>query len=154
MFLKILVSVILVSFTSLLATSIYAEEGLKLPPPFDKRYPGSVSFSGIPSRHSCTNLFMTYRSLYIEGPTIVRIKTADETPFPILFPALSIKKQFYDCPFGIRDQAPLYIKEYDFEHNKGYGTKKHIEAIYKYGVLDNHRKTFEPIASIISEKQI
>ena len=44
--------------------------------------------------------------------------------------------------------------EYDFKHNKGYGTKKHIEAIYKYGVLDNHRKTFEPIASIISEKQI
>ncbi len=44
--------------------------------------------------------------------------------------------------------------EYDFKHNKGYGTKKHIEAIYKYGVLDNHRKTFEPIASIVSEKQI
>ena len=44
--------------------------------------------------------------------------------------------------------------EYDFKHHKGYGTKKHIEAIYKYGVLDNHRKTFEPIASIISEKQI
>ena len=42
--------------------------------------------------------------------------------------------------------------EYDFKHNKGYGTKKHIEAIYKYGVLDSHRKTFEPIASIVSKK--
>lgn len=42
--------------------------------------------------------------------------------------------------------------EYDFKHNKGYGTKKHIEAIYKYGVLDSHRITFEPIASIISKK--
>ena len=43
--------------------------------------------------------------------------------------------------------------EYDFKHNKGYGTKKHIEAIYKYGVLEEHRKTFEPISSIISNKK-
>jgi len=42
--------------------------------------------------------------------------------------------------------------EYDFKHNKGYGTKKHIEAVYKYGVLKEHRKTFEPIASIVSKK--
>jgi len=41
--------------------------------------------------------------------------------------------------------------EYDFKHNKGYGTKKHIEALYKYGVLDTHRKTFEPVKSIIEK---
>lgn len=34
--------------------------------------------------------------------------------------------------------------EYDFKHNKGYGTKKHIEAIEKYGILKEHRKTFSP----------
>ncbi len=38
--------------------------------------------------------------------------------------------------------------EYDFKHNKGYGTKKHIEAIYKYGVLKEHRKTFAPISEM------
>ena len=42
---------------------------------------------------------------------------------------------------------------YDFKHNKGYGTKKHIEAIYKYGVLDTHRRSFEPIKSIL-EKEV
>ena len=41
--------------------------------------------------------------------------------------------------------------EYDFKHNKGYGTKKHIEALYKYGALEEHRKTFEPVASIIKK---
>ena len=41
--------------------------------------------------------------------------------------------------------------EYDFKHNKGYGTKKHIEALYKYGVLSEHRKTFEPVSSIIKK---
>ena len=36
--------------------------------------------------------------------------------------------------------------EYDFANNKGYGTKKHIEAIKKYGVLEEHRKTFKPVS--------
>ena len=40
---------------------------------------------------------------------------------------------------------------YDFKHNKGYGTKKHIEAIYKYGILDEHRRSFEPIKSIVEK---
>ena len=35
--------------------------------------------------------------------------------------------------------------EYGFEMHKGYPTKKHIEAIEKYGVLDIHRKTFKPV---------
>ncbi len=35
---------------------------------------------------------------------------------------------------------------YDFKHNKGYPTKKHKEAIIKYGVLKEHRKSFSPIA--------
>lgn len=32
--------------------------------------------------------------------------------------------------------------EYDLASNKGYGTKKHIEAIQKYGITKLHRKTF------------
>lgn len=41
--------------------------------------------------------------------------------------------------------------EYEFAKNKGYGTKKHIEAVYKYGVLPEHRKTFTPISEIIKK---
>lgn len=41
---------------------------------------------------------------------------------------------------------------YDFGKNKGYGTKKHVEALYKYGPIKEHRKTFEPVSSILSEK--
>ncbi len=32
--------------------------------------------------------------------------------------------------------------EYNFASHKGYGTKAHIEAIKKYGVLEIHRKSF------------
>jgi len=39
--------------------------------------------------------------------------------------------------------------DYNFEKNKGYGTKKHIEAINEFGITNIHRKTFEPIKSMI-----
>lgn len=42
---------------------------------------------------------------------------------------------------------------YDFEHNAGYGTKKHLEGLLLHGVSPIHRKTFEPIKSILNEKQ-
>jgi ribonuclease HII len=41
-----------------------------------------------------------------------------------------------------------YAKEYPlygFEKHKGYGTKKHIEAIKGYGICPIHRKSFVPI---------
>ena len=34
------------------------------------------------------------------------------------------------------------LKKYDIENNKGYGTKKHIDAIKEYGITPWHRKTF------------
>ncbi|MCK4339098.1 MAG: ribonuclease HII [Candidatus Cloacimonetes bacterium] len=49
-----------------------------------------------------------------------------------------------------RDKLMInYHKKYpqfDFLHNKGYPTKKHIEAIQKYGITSIHRKTFSPIS--------
>lgn len=41
--------------------------------------------------------------------------------------------------------------EYEFERHKGYPTKKHIELVKKYGVLEEYRKTFKPISEIIKE---
>lgn len=34
---------------------------------------------------------------------------------------------------------------YDFCHNKGYGTKKHLEAIQKYGITKYHRLSYAPV---------
>ncbi|MCU5746727.1 ribonuclease HII [Staphylococcus sp. SQ8-PEA] len=42
---------------------------------------------------------------------------------------------------------------YDFANNVGYGTKKHLEGIDKLGITPVHRKTFEPIKSIIANSQ-
>ncbi len=34
---------------------------------------------------------------------------------------------------------------YDFKHNKGYPTKKHLEAIEKYGIIKEHRLSYGPV---------
>lgn len=41
---------------------------------------------------------------------------------------------------------------YDFKHNKGYGTKKHIEALYEYGPISEHRKSFAPVSELTNKK--
>ncbi|MBR2766674.1 ribonuclease HII [Candidatus Saccharibacteria bacterium] len=38
--------------------------------------------------------------------------------------------------------------EYGFDKHVGYGTKSHVEAIYKYGLTLEHRKSFEPCKSL------
>ena len=43
--------------------------------------------------------------------------------------------------------------EYGFAKHKGYGTKKHIEAIEKYSPIEGvHRKTFEPVKEYFSDQ--
>ena len=37
-----------------------------------------------------------------------------------------------------------FLEQYDIKNNKGYGTKKHLDAIEKYGITKWHRKTFSP----------
>lgn len=43
---------------------------------------------------------------------------------------------------------------YDFKNNKGYPTKKHIEAIKQYGIIDEHRRSYEPVSSYVKENHL
>lgn len=38
---------------------------------------------------------------------------------------------------------------YDFKNNKGYPTKKHLQAIDEYGIIDQHRRSYGPVANYI-----
>ena len=42
--------------------------------------------------------------------------------------------------------------EYGFERHMGYGTKEHLQALETHGVISEHRHSFEPIRSMILEK--
>ena len=54
-----------------------------------------------------------------------------------------------------RDKMMYKIDEkypqYGFKNHKGYPTKKHIEAINKYGLIDGYRKTYGPIKKYLEE---
>ena len=44
------------------------------------------------------------------------------------------------------------FKKYSWHSNAGYGTKKHLNAIKKFGITKHHRKTFQPIHNILSPR--
>lgn len=41
---------------------------------------------------------------------------------------------------------------YDFVHNKGYPTKKHLEAINIYGIIEEHRRSYGPVKDYLTNK--
>lgn len=42
---------------------------------------------------------------------------------------------------------------YGYGKHKGYPTKKHIEAINEYGLIDGYRKTYGPVEKVLNEKK-
>ena len=52
------------------------------------------------------------------------------------------------------DEYGLLHPEYEFSSHKGYPTKKHIELVKKYGILNEYRKTFKPISEMIEKGSV
>lgn len=42
---------------------------------------------------------------------------------------------------------------YGFAAHKGYPTKKHLEALNKYGIIEGYRKTYKPVKEILNENR-
>lgn len=49
--------------------------------------------------------------------------------------------------YELDEKYPMY----DFKHNKGYPTKKHLEAINKFGIINEHRKSYGPVSKYLKE---
>jgi ribonuclease HII len=45
----------------------------------------------------------------------------------------------------------LKYPQYGFDHNKGYGTKQHINALNSFGVCPIHRKSFRPVKIALTQ---
>ena len=71
----------------------------------------------------------------LESKSIVK---GDDTSYSIACASI-IAKVTRDNMMDIYDEM---YPEYGIKSHKGYGTKKHYEAIKEYGVLDIHRKSF------------
>lgn len=49
----------------------------------------------------------------------------------------------------VAEDATGTLAKYGFESHKGYGTKKHMDALNAYGATLHHRKSFAPVAAIL-----
>ena len=49
----------------------------------------------------------------------------------------------------LTDEWHEEFPQYGFNHNRGYGTKEHIAAIKKFGFTPLHRKSFNPVKSML-----
>ncbi|MBT4080305.1 MAG: ribonuclease HII, partial [Gammaproteobacteria bacterium] len=43
--------------------------------------------------------------------------------------------------------------EYGFDRHKGYPTKLHFEMLKKYGVLEQHRRSFRPVRKALDNEK-
>ncbi len=50
--------------------------------------------------------------------------------------------------YELDEKYPMY----GFKNHKGYPTKKHIEALHTYGVLDIHRKSYKPVYTLLQKQ--
>ena len=53
----------------------------------------------------------------------------------------------------MREYAERY-PEYGFERHAGYGTKEHVAALEQFGPTPIHRKTFEPVKSLLRAREV
>ena len=50
--------------------------------------------------------------------------------------------------YKLDEKYPMY----GYKSHKGYPTKKHVEAINKYGLIEGYRKTYSPVKKIIEKE--
>ena len=51
--------------------------------------------------------------------------------------------------YELDEKYPMY----DFKHNVGYPTKKHLDAINKYGIIPEHRRSYGPVKDYIEKEE-
>lgn len=52
------------------------------------------------------------------------------------------------------EEIDIEYPMYDLKNNKGYGTKKHIEALKKYGPCKYHRYSYSPVSENIKNETL
>ena len=92
--------------------------------------------------------FLQFKKLHLFNFSIEALVKGDSLSKTIALASI-ISKETRD---NIMRQLSKKHPSYFFDSHFGYGTSNHKNAILKNGVLDIHRKSFKPIATIYSKK--
>ncbi len=55
---------------------------------------------------------------------------------------------------AIMEEYDAQYPQYGFGKHAGYGTKDHVAALEKYGPCEIHRKTFEPVKTLLTQNSL
>ena len=87
------------------------------------------------------NDFLSFKHNDITVP-FTTVKQGDNT-YSFIAAASILAKYAHDTYIAeLCDSEPELHEKYDLLNNVGYGTKKHIEGIEKYGISQYHRKSY------------
>ena len=92
--------------------------------------------------------FLQLKKLHLDNFSVETIVKGDSFCKTIALASIISKETRDNIMRQLSKKHPLYF----FESHFGYGTKNHKNAILKNGILDLHRKSFKPIATIYSKK--
>lgn len=83
----------------------------------------------------------------LDKPQMNLVK-GDSTSFSIACASIVAKSTRDHCMYELSQKYPQYL----FQINQGYLTKKHLELIRQYGVIEGiHRFSYKPIKAIINK---
>jgi len=91
--------------------------------------------------------FLKFKKLHLNSYSVEALVKGDSLCKTIALASI-ISKETRDT---IMRQLSKKHPSYMFDSHFGYGTKNHKNAILKNGILDLHRKSFKPIATIYSK---
>ena len=89
----------------------------------------------------CDAVFVDAVKLDDMGKPVLSLIKGDALSRSIAAASIIAKVTRDDIMLEIDKEYPMY----DFKNNKGYGTKKHLMALEKYGITKHHRLSYAPV---------
>lgn len=90
---------------------------------------------------NCDAVFVDAVKLSDMGKPILSLIKGDALSQSIAAASIIAKVTRDDIMIELDKEYPMY----DFKNNKGYGTKKHLLALDKYGITKHHRMSYSPV---------
>ena len=106
-----------------------------------------IAISKVREQINLEHVLIDAMPINIDIPTTSIIK-GDAKSISIAAASVVAKVTRDKMMYELDEKYPMY----GFASHKGYPTKKHIEAIHKYGLIEGYRKTYGPVKKVIDEK--
>ena len=106
-----------------------------------------IAISKVREQINLEHVLIDAMPINIDIPTTSIIK-GDAKSISIAAASVVAKVTRDKTMYELDEKYPMY----GFASHKGYPTKKHIEAIHKYGLIEGYRKTYGPVKEVIDEK--